>query len=132
MDYFYTLVIGIAIIILIIIFIVVGVMIYQSSNNTVFPPSALDCPNYWALGTGPSGKHICYLPTNGTNMGSFDGKTATAGISSDTNGSYIDFNDAKWGSSAAGSTCSKHYWANRNGILWDGISNFNGCPTASS
>jgi len=132
MDYFYTAVIGIAIVILIIILIIVGVMIYQTSNNTVFPPSALDCPNYWAIGTGSNGNKICYIPTiNKTNMGSFDGKTA-AGVGSDTNGSYIDFNDSKWGSTAAGATCSKFYWANKNGILWDGISNFNGCPSASS
>jgi len=130
MDFFYTTVIGIAIVILIIILITVGVMIYQTTNNTVFPPSALDCPNYWTLGTGPNGNRVCYIPgKNGVNMGSFDSKTA-AGIGSDSNGSYIDFHDPKWGSNGAGATCSKHYWANRNGILWDGISNFNGCPSA--
>jgi len=131
MDFFYTTVIGIAIIILLIIFIIVGIMIYQTTNNTVFPPTALDCPNYWAVGTGPNGGHICYIPTNGTNMGSLTDTTKTAGVGSDTNGSYIDFNDPSWGSNAAGSTCSKLYWANRNGILWDGISNFNGCPPSN-
>jgi hypothetical protein len=131
MDIFYTGVISIAIIILIIIFIIIGVMIYQSANNTVFPPTALECPNYWALGTNTEGKHICYIPTNGTNMGSLKDTTKIHGIGSDTNGSFINFNDPSWGSNAYGATCAKQNWANKNAILWDGISNFNGCPTSS-
>jgi hypothetical protein len=126
MDFFYTTVIGIAIVILIIILIIVGVMIYQSKYNNVFPPTALDCPNYWNSDKDGNGNTICYIPTNGVNTGSFDGKNV-AGLASNTNGNYINFSDANWGASGASATCAKSTWANKNKILWDGISNYNGC-----
>ena len=35
---------------------------------------------------------------------------------------YIDFSDSKWTGE-----CDKRKWANENGIVWDGISNYNSC-----
>lgn len=127
---FYTIVSGIALIILIIILIVVGVMIYQTKYNIPFPPSALVCPNYWMNGQDTNGSTICYIPTNGINSATFTNAN-TAGLGSNEKGSYINFNDSNWGKNSFGSTCTKYYWANKNNILWDGISNYNGCPSAA-
>ena len=44
---------------------------------------------------------------------------------------YIQFrnNDASWNSLYPGVSvrCAKRKWARDNGIVWDGVSNFNGC-----
>lgn len=128
MNLFYTTVIGIAILILFIILIIIGVMIYNSKNSMVYPPTALDCPNYWVSDKDSNNNHICYVPNNGVNVGIFDGKN-TPGYNSNTNGKYINFNDSKWGAAASNSTCAKYKWCKKNSILWDGISNFNGCDT---
>ena len=41
----------------------------------------------------------------------------------------INFNDAGWGSLLQGqsSICALKNWANTNGIMWDGVSNYTGC-----
>ena len=35
---------------------------------------------------------------------------------------YIDFSNPAWTG-----VCDKKKWANENGIVWDGISNYNSC-----
>jgi len=131
MDRFQSIVITLAIVALIIMFIVVGVMLTQNSSNTTFPPYTNACPNYWA--TDNSGN--CFIP-QGTTAGTFGvntgdrsfaktGTNATYGL--DSTKTYINFNDSGWANNGAKSvTCAKSTWANSHGILWDGISNFNG------
>ena len=101
-------------------------MIYQTKYNNVFPPVALECPNYWNSDKDGNGKTICYIPTGGVNTGTFNGKNV-AGLGSNANGNFINFNDSNWGSTGDSATCTKSKWCIKNKIIWDGISNFNGC-----
>jgi hypothetical protein len=60
-----------------------------------------------------------YLPTTFTKTPGFGGNTVI--------NSYINFNDPKWNSSGVSSICAQKNWANKYGITWDGVTNFNGC-----
>lgn len=112
MDLFYKIVLSVAIIMLIIMLITISVLIQNSTKEVAFPPSALRCPDYWV-----DSSNGC-IP-NSVNLGTLSMPTT------------IDFDDNAWkiGSDYAGlsDTCAKRKWANRNKILWDGISNYNSC-----
>ena len=55
-----------------------------------------------------------------------DAITYTPGYSYDISDNvisqFIDFSDPKWKG-----ICDKKKWANENGIVWDGVSNYNSC-----
>lgn len=135
MDGFQTTILGVAAVILILILTVVGLIMSNNIANSVFPPSSLKCPNYWQLNSDGT----CQIPINttgasatvGVNKGTWDGSTVNGsktmpGLNS-TLGT-INFADAGWGSlGSASATCAQQSWANKYGILWDGISNYNGC-----
>ncbi len=141
MDSFKLTVFGIALFLLIIIFIIVGVLIYNNNTNSDFPPKSNTCPNYWVVTS--DGK--CEIPVrrkdsggiidvNPINVGS--GANFTQGVINintgvptyltdgttigyDSNKNTIDFSKA--------TICEKMKWANKYGILWDGVNNNNTC-----
>jgi hypothetical protein len=127
MDGFQIAVLGVAIALLIIILAAIGIIMTTNKNNMVFPPSTLPCPNYWQVDA--DGK--CIIPTSPDkiNIGSFDKSrytlTTLPGLDSANN--KIDFNNNAWGSKKGGATCAKRDWAKASEILWDGITNYNGC-----
>jgi hypothetical protein len=113
---------------------------YWEAGNTTSLPSGM-------IATNASASEYCRVPaTSGTNTGvNFldsasgqpedwdDIKTKVGGNTQVTGNSsyYIRFsgNDASWNTWYPGLTprCAKRKWALDNSIVWDGISNFNGC-----
>jgi len=134
MDTFYIIVLTIAAILLILILTYVGLtMRNASASNNSFPPTINSCPDYWASGTDPSS---CAIPTYGSkNVGSIydiNNNHALILTSSNTSGfstanKDIVFSDPGWVAGGSSSICSQKKWANQYGILWDGVSNYNGC-----
>ena len=141
MEFFYMIVLAIAVLFLIIMLTYIGILMRYTDTKVAFPPIENDCPDYWVLAS--DGKS-CTIPTYdqknaGTlysndkdvkdiditdETGSFP--TKTPGYDSENN--RIDFtNDAWAGSNGLTSTCAKKFWANNWGITWDGITNTNTC-----
>ena len=129
MDGFQTTILGVAVVILILILAVVGLMMANNKANLLYPPSSLPCPNYWQLNSDGA----CVIPTKPVagsgkttvNIGTWSSSTPTAGYNQTTNS--IDFKNNSWGAPGNSATCAKRKWARDLGILWDGVSNFNGC-----
>lgn len=139
MNTFQITVLGVAVAILIIILAVFGVMMAKHKKNLIYPPTSLPCPNYWLRNSdgtcmipiapeaprGMTGQPQ-YVPVN---LGKWDKKTYNEkplpGL--DATGLNVDFNSTAWGTNAGSATCAKRDWANKNKILWDGVSNYNGC-----
>lgn len=146
MNTFQTTVLGIAVTLLIIILAVIGVLLIKNKKNLIFPPTSLPCPNYWQLnadgtcsipvatpmpnnaGAVSSQYMDSYIPVN---IGSWDRKTYNGkplpGL--DATGYSINFSHNGWGSSSYSATCAKRDWAKKAGIIWDGVSNYNGCKS---
>lgn len=135
MNTFQTTVLSIALVVLMIIFIVIGIVMANNRLNIMYPPSSLPCPNYWQLNSdGTCNIPVAITPAEGVpptppvNFGTWDGKTldgktTVPGLKSGT----VNFNNANWGSGNQTATCAKQKWAKQYGILWDGVSNYNGC-----
>jgi hypothetical protein len=124
MDSFHYSVLGIALVMLIIMFIIVGVMLSRNKVSIIYPPYANDCPNYWSMNS--EGK--CVLTEGGINLPTIS--PLDANLPGKSNGS-IDFKNQGWGtySGATSAICAKKKWALDNGVLWDGVSNYNGTCT---
>lgn len=122
MDNFYLIVISIAIGLLIAFLTYYGVVINKKAKkSTVFPPStAQTCPDYWTLNNDGT----CQVPRGGKNGGTITNFAGTIGGKS--NGS-IDFNDKKWSEGARNTRCEQKKWAINSKVMWDGITNYNGC-----
>jgi len=122
MDIFYIIVLSVAIMLLILILTYIGIkMVYnRNSAGNTFPPSYSPCPDYWQ--SDSTGK--CVVPNSGAlNRG--DGTYETNKPSGYSDGK-IDFTATAWTTNGS-SICSKRTWANSNNVVWDGITNYNGC-----
>jgi hypothetical protein len=134
MDYFYIIVISVAIAMLIILLTFVGISLRKkgvSSQGGAWPPFESTCPDYWQIdSTDPN---YCLIPgydkTNNKaprNSGSIYNATGTSTLTTgntpglDSANNRINFSDTYY------SACNKQKWANSNGIMWDGYSNYNG------
>jgi hypothetical protein len=126
MDLFYIIVLTVAIIVLILVLTYMGLAMKNSSATSTYPGKQEICPDYWNLTTDGSS---CIIPTTGKNMGtSSQVKLAdgyTYGLSSD--GKAINFQSPLWTSTGVSTTCAYQRWAKNYGIVWDGVTNFNGC-----
>jgi hypothetical protein len=131
MDNFYTIVLIIAVIALIGILTYIGIIMSYGEGTVAYPPHSNTCPDYWEVTQDEEIK--CKIPLDGEkntghiyDNGGLDAQftEATPGIT-EGNGS-INFADEEW--KAVGSElCAKKDWANKFGIIWDGISNYNDC-----
>ena len=145
MEFFYMIVLAIAVLFLIIMLTYIGILMRYTDTKVAFPPIENDCPDYWVLAS--DGKS-CTIPTNDQkNAGTLytsdddiaDSKadidittndtdsfpTKTPGYDSGNN--RIDFTNDDWSSQGMTSTCAKKFWANNWKITWDGITNTNTC-----
>ena len=120
MESFHIIVLTIATIILIIALGTIGLLMDQGNKAGPFPPISLKCPDGWtetsATSTTGDITYTCSSSTLGRNLLSGDGITVTNG--SDKTLSYND---------KSTTTCSKYKFAQRNNLIWDGISNYNSC-----
>ena len=104
MDTFQKSVLIIALVVLIALLISVGILLNKHSKNTSWPPIQNTCPDYW---------------TEGDN-----GVCTAAGLNEGINSNE----EAVTSTADAGDTrCDKRKWAIDNGIMWSGVSNYNGC-----
>jgi hypothetical protein len=138
MEWFYFIVIAVAIILLIIMLAYIGTRMVSNKKtgqgSSVFPPVKNNCPDLWksrAVGntvycTIPASteSNVGDLYTNGKkdsenyNIGTILGTKANKSVAFSTD------NANTLGMSG---DCAKKKWANTHGILWDGISNYNQC-----
>ena len=131
MDLFYIIVISILIIFLIIVLSYYGIVLQKRVKEIkVYPPQPPSiCPDYWTL--NPDGK--CKIPDSSSkNAGAIYGNNNEVNLNTNntygyTDGGIIDFNNNGWSSGGTNAVCNKKKWANVNGIVWDGVTNFNGC-----
>jgi len=132
MDYFYIIVSSVVIILLILIFTYYGIVIQKKmKQNRSFPPQPpSNCPDYWSLNTDGS----CNIPKAGTkNTGSIYDPNGNFNLFSNTtfglnnDKTLINFSDNGWSAGATSSLCKQKNWSNLNNIMWDGVSNYNGC-----
>ena len=140
MDSFHIIVLAIATIVLVLILVFVGILLSQGNTNKAFLPNYGECPDYW---TYDEEQKKCIVPEysdKAVNLGNMYGENAeispilSNGVtkapgyttfldqSKNVTIHYIDFQDSDWGG-----ICNKKKWANENGIVWDGISNYNNC-----
>jgi hypothetical protein len=132
MDTFQITVLVVATILLILIFATVGILTKYASFDKIYPPIANTCPDYWSSDTnghckipGIGGKNIKKLYSNRqvAISSNIDNSSYTPGYS---NGA-INFSDSGWSSLGTSALCGKKNWANKYGIAWDGVSNYNSC-----
>ena len=143
MPSFYLIAVAIAVVILILCLTGVGIMMKYQNAGISFPPSAQPCPDGWNVDvSGYCGINI----NSGTlNKGRLDTVT---GSDISINSPYNSFNiknssgSYDFGSSTkllgydlsinfslpnkVWTTCQQKNWANKYGINWDGVSNYNG------
>lgn len=130
MDYFYTVVIVIAVVLLILCLIAVGIALQNQGKNEVFPKYQNPCPDGWAV--DPSGCTLNSInegtydfsfnnPSYGTNPRIWDNTDGNA------NASGRHQHKIKADGTYEMSVCEKKSWANKYGIIWDGVSNYNQC-----
>ncbi len=117
---FQRIVIIIAIIVLIITLVFVGVMLYQSKKNEVWPPYLSDCPDYWV---DLSSNGVACLNTH---------RLGKCNIPSKGNPNTMNFNVYPFNDETQG-TCNKYKWSKGCGVEWDGITYGveNPCSTSS-
>jgi len=137
METFYIIVLSIAITILILLLTFYGVYMNSAIKNTAaYPPApAPTCPDYWSVAA--NGK--CKLPTPSTNprtnLGMIYGGTVNGRNTLNTNNTpgynsedkTIDFSSKDWSKGGTSSICNQKLWANTINVMWDGVSNYNGC-----
>jgi hypothetical protein len=133
MDSFQLIVLAIATVILILILAVLGMMLSNYRNKEAYPPVANTCPDYWNV---TSDGTACSIPSNNStslNKGSVYNSRGTIAITRANTPGYnsrentINFTDAGWNATGKTAVCAQKDWAATNGIIWDGISNYNSC-----
>ena len=139
MDAFQKTVLGVALIILIIMLIIIGMLITKARESTVYPPGALNCPDYWVESTNAAGDILCQADmSNRTNVGDLQ---LNSELDPKPDNATLNFSEDGWDVTGNGNltyessvdfpgysiTCKRRKWANTYGVQWDGISNYNGC-----
>lgn len=146
MPSFYLIAVILTVIFLILCLTGVGILMKYQNAGQVFPPAAQPCPDGWTVDAlGNCGVSIAKSLNIGR-LGSTNGKdlnmnspyftsytfpatyitaeTNTDSLSSLPGNKDISMNFTK--PNATWTTCQQKNWANRYGIEWDGVSNYNG------
>lgn len=144
MNWFYTVVLVIAVVILILSLAFVGVMMKKSNATQSISSSVSQCPDLWI----PDGS-FCHF--NGLNGGTYNISTTNRRQMADSSGNailrstispfftngYVDvsFNgattinpfDERWNINGITPVCNQKQWAVINNIQWTGIREYNSC-----
>lgn len=133
METFYIIVLTVAGIFLILILTFVGILFTAKNNSTIYPPIQNKCPDYWT-DAAEKGCTISDLNIGTLKDGSSYKMTSTSGTTGvytpgyDSANTTVNFADTKWESGFLKTNrCALKQWANANKIVWDGVSNYNGC-----
>ena len=129
---FYIIVSSIAVVILILVLTFMGIMMRNQNSKAIYPPTAFVCPDYWTSDnsgnctmptqTSPTNKLIIINSGGQKNLGT---NPNIAPYSKDT--TSFNVNNVLWSSGGKSTVCAQKDWATQNNIVWDGISNYNGC-----
>ena len=138
MERFYLIVTAIAILVLILVLIFVGILMKTTKNKVVFPSSQSMCPELWNInsdntrcifdGSNNYGSYAVDSITKLITIPSGDTyitNVPTSGITPAY--SYIDLTSSNWTTTGSSDICGKSNWANKNGIEWAGIKEYNNC-----
>ena len=138
---FYLIAVIIAVVILILCLTGVGILMKYQNAGQVFPPAAQLCPDGWTVDVSTCRVKIGTTLNSGR-LGSITGSDLFANSPYFTyffpatytnpgnnamvipNGTDISVNFTQ--PNKTWTTCQQKNWANRYGIEWDGISNYNG------
>ena len=141
MDKFYIIVLSIFTIFLILILTLIGTAIVYGDTAVQYPPVVSKCPDYWNM----DDNGVCVNTTRNTINAGNGAEDTIKGINgvvrtklSDADKNYceggsnnincdIKPSDPKWLANGLTPICNQRKWANRNNILWDGVSNYNSC-----
>ena len=151
MDPFYTYASIGAVIILIVVLIAFGVMMSELHTTDLFPPTYQTCPDMWAIDASggckvPSGsgaKNLGLLSTSSSSpyVGTTSGDSSLPALSNSgatttlinpalASSHSLKLNDSGIMSGlypSISDRCSKKQWALNNGVVWDGVTNYNAC-----
>lgn len=128
---FYSITLTVAIIMFILLLTLMGVLISRASQSNVYPPTMGTCPDYWFV----DASGYCNYPM-GTkvNAGFYTNKlvkdipTTKVPFSKPIGDTwYFDPQDSRWSGLGKTSICAKRDWTIQQNIVWDGVSNYNGC-----
>ena len=129
MQNFYFTVLIVAFTLLIIALVGVGILMHKNHDviSIEYPSIQNKCPDNWEVQT--DGK--CVVNKNNINLGTssfFGNLIASTPTVPNIIDAIIENNDKKtvtWKQDAL--RCDKKKWAIQNGIMWDGVSNYNQC-----
>jgi hypothetical protein len=125
MDKFYTITIIVAFVILVIALIGLGILLQNNEASTEFPPKQNTCPDNWTV----SGE-FCEWDPSKVFIGDLRSTDSTSGSFNSISNDYVEIsgnnpNGIKFKSNVL--RCDKKKWANKNRIIWDGVTNYNQC-----
>ena len=123
MDPFYTTIVVVALIVLVVFLVIMGLMMQYQNNQTVYPGTQNQCPDYWIAGVNTDKQTTCTPQTQGLNTFTLP----TTGTPSYVKGGSILPNDPGWQTGGTSSICGQRAWASKNNISWDGVTNYNSC-----
>ena len=136
MNMFYVIVLGIAITFLILVLTFMGIMMRKQTSTAVYPPTSFVCPDYWTS----DNKGNCTMPTqiSSSNNGAFVNSGGQPDLGKNSNiapfskdSKSFNVNNLLWSSGGKSTLCAQKDWATQNNIIWDGVSNYNGCKSTN-
>lgn len=124
MEFFHFAVLAIASIIFIIALTMIGLVMQKGSKSGTFPPMASNCPDGWIESSSTEGDNMvytCTAPSETTVPVNAGVAEIAIGLWTSADSKTITYTDK------VTSICSKQKWANKNAIVWDGVTNYNSC-----
>lgn len=121
MEFFHFAVLAIASIIFIIALTMIGLVMQKGSKSGTFPPMASNCPDGWIESSSTEGVYTCMAPSETTVPVNAGVAEIAIGLWTSADSKTITYTDK------VTSICSKQKWANKNAIVWDGVTNYNSC-----
>ena len=125
MEFFHFAVLAIASVIFIVALTTIGLIMQKGSKAGTFPPMASNCPDGWTELSSVADDTItytCTAPDTTTKPVDVTGVTdITIGAWTAAATKTITYSDKTT------SICDKQKWADKNSIVWDGVSNYNSC-----
>ena len=133
---FYIIVSCIAITFLVLVLFSMGIMMKNQNSTAVYPPTSFVCPDYWSS----DNKGNCLMPTqiSSGNTSAFVNSGGQPDLGKNSNiapfskdGKSFNVNNLLWASGGKSTLCAQKDWATQNNIIWDGVSNYNGCKSTN-
>lgn len=130
MEAFYLTISIIAIVFLILILTFFGMLMRTHKKVLPFPPTTNPCPDYWKVNENGTCSATIQSEKDDVktyfNTGSLKMPLPTTGAPFVISGNTFDPQDIKWSEKGKTTLCAQRDWSLQSGIIWDGVSNWNG------